>query len=232
MNQILFPKQGKHPNNMKKTSFCNYNLTPHSCTSKQHGFFFFLISCQHWNLSQQSNKFRVSSATLLQTRYHNINSLFELCGATGVTSQLHQILRLPRKMNLMIDPRLTWNVIYKARSNRNHPPTAPNTAPATQKWQIDRWKDSWMDGGWTDTQRSKFVEIPCGVMCNCEAAVLFLSSKWRPWDRDPGALHVYKALCILHWPWCNMSYLATQKVDTSHEFLYCFVERIVGIWAI
>ena len=28
-------------------------------------------------------------------------------GAEGVTIQLHQILRLPRKMNLMIDPRLT-----------------------------------------------------------------------------------------------------------------------------
>ena len=32
-------------------------------------------------------------------------------GATGVTLQLHQILRLPRKMNLMIDPPHIWNVI-------------------------------------------------------------------------------------------------------------------------
>ena len=70
---------------------------------------------------------------------------FRMRGATGVTIQLHQILRLPRKMNLMIDPRLTWNVIYNARSNRNHNPTSPNTAPATQNeshdwsaWQMKR----------------------------------------------------------------------------------------------
>ena len=70
---------------------------------------------------------------------------FTMRGATGVTIQLHQILRLPRKMNLMIDPRLTWNVIYNRRSNRNHNPTSPNTAPATQNeshdwsaWQMKR----------------------------------------------------------------------------------------------
>ena len=54
-------------------------------------------------------------------------------GATSITLQPHQILRLPRKMALMIDLRHIWNVIYNARSNRHHPPTSPNTAPATQK---------------------------------------------------------------------------------------------------
>ena len=68
---------------------------------------------------------------------------FTMRGGTGVTIQLHQILRLPRKMNLMIDPRLTWNVIYNARSNRNHNPTSPNTAPATQKESHD-WSASHM----------------------------------------------------------------------------------------
>ena len=52
--------------------------------------------------------------------------------ATRVTLQLHQILRVPRKMNLVIDRRDIWNVIYNARSNKRHPPTSPNTAPATQ----------------------------------------------------------------------------------------------------
>ena len=47
-------------------------------------------------------------------------------------SQPHQILCLPRKMNLMIDPHHIWNVIYNSRSNSQHPPTSPNTAPATQ----------------------------------------------------------------------------------------------------
>ena len=58
---------------------------------------------------------------------------FTMRRATGITLQPHQILRLPRKMTLMIDLRHIWNVIYNARSNRHHPPTSPNTAPATQK---------------------------------------------------------------------------------------------------
>ena len=57
---------------------------------------------------------------------------FTMRGATRVILQLHQILRLPRKMNLMIDPHHIWNVIYNARSNKSHPPTWPNTARATQ----------------------------------------------------------------------------------------------------
>ena len=58
---------------------------------------------------------------------------FTMRGATGIALQPHQILRLPRKMTLMIDLRHIWNVIYNARSNRHHPPTSPNIAPATQK---------------------------------------------------------------------------------------------------
>ena len=53
-------------------------------------------------------------------------------GATCVIVQTHQILRLPRKMNLMIDPWHKWNVIYNARSNMRHSPNSPNTAPATK----------------------------------------------------------------------------------------------------
>ena len=53
-------------------------------------------------------------------------------GATGVTIQPHQILRLPHRMTRMLDRRHIWNVIYNARSNRCHHPTSPNTAPATQ----------------------------------------------------------------------------------------------------
>ena len=52
--------------------------------------------------------------------------------ATRVILQLHQIVRLPRKINLMIDHAHIWKVIYNARSNKSHPPTSPNTAPATK----------------------------------------------------------------------------------------------------
>ena len=57
---------------------------------------------------------------------------FTVRRATGVTIQPHQILRLPRKMNPMLDPRYIWNLISNARSNRCHYPTSPNTAPATK----------------------------------------------------------------------------------------------------
>ena len=61
---------------------------------------------------------------------------FTMRGATSITLQPHQTLRLPSKRNVMIDPSLLWNVIYNAQSNRHHPATSPNTAPATQKeWQ-------------------------------------------------------------------------------------------------
>ena len=68
-------------------------------------------------------------------------TLFTMRGATSVIVQTHQILRLPRKMNLMIDPCHTWNAIYNARNNRWHPPTSPNTAPATQN-DCHNWSSS------------------------------------------------------------------------------------------
>ena len=58
-------------------------------------------------------------------------------GASGVVLQLHQILRLPRKMTLMIDPCHKWNVIYIARSSAGYRPTSPNIAPATKFWVQD-----------------------------------------------------------------------------------------------
>ena len=74
-------------------------------------------------------------------RFHRILRLPQ-----KVTLQDHQILRLPRKMTLMIDVRHTWHVIYNARSNRSHPPTSPNAAPATQNdshhlssWHMKRY---------------------------------------------------------------------------------------------
>ena len=43
----------------------------------------------------------------------------------------------------MIDPHHRWHVIYNARSNSQHPPTSPNTAPATQNESHD-WSASHM----------------------------------------------------------------------------------------
>ena len=69
---------------------------------------------------------------------------FPMRGATRATLQLHQILRLPRKINVINDPHHIWNIISNARSNKSHPPTSPNTAPATQneshQWSASRMK--------------------------------------------------------------------------------------------
>ena len=62
---------------------------------------------------------------------------FIMRGATRVILQLHQILRLPRKMNLIINPHHIWKVIYNARSNKSHPPISANTAPATHNESHD-----------------------------------------------------------------------------------------------
>ena len=57
--------------------------------------------------------------------------------------QLTKYCTLPRKMNLSIDPPHIWNVIYNARNNKRHPPTPPNTAPATKNGSQD-WSCSHM----------------------------------------------------------------------------------------
>ena len=57
---------------------------------------------------------------------------FTMRGATGVTIQPHQILRLSRRKTRMLSPHHIWNLIYNTRSNRCHDPTSPNTAPATK----------------------------------------------------------------------------------------------------
>ena len=75
-------------------------------------------------------------------------TLFTMRGATSVIVQTHQILRLPRKMNLMIDPCHTWNAIYNARSNKCHCPNSPNTAPATQNESHD----------WSLTQMKRYLQ--------------------------------------------------------------------------
>ena len=57
---------------------------------------------------------------------------FTVRGATGVTIQPHQMLRLSRRKTHMLNPHHISNLIYNARSNRCHPPTSPNAAPATK----------------------------------------------------------------------------------------------------
>ena len=57
---------------------------------------------------------------------------FPMRGASQVTLQPHQILRLPRKIKVIDDLHHICNVISNAWSKSSHPPTSPNTAPGTQ----------------------------------------------------------------------------------------------------
>ena len=97
---------------------------------------------------------------------------FTMCGATVNTLQLHQILRLPRKMNLMIEPHHVWNVIYNVWSNRPHPPTSPNTAPATQNESYD-WSTSHMK---RHLQCAKQQASPSNLTKYCPC-----HTKWISW---------------------------------------------------
>ena len=69
--------------------------------------------------------------------------LFIMRRAIRVTLHLHQILRLPRKITLIINPWNICSVVYIARNNRSHNPTLPNTAPAMKIWIQDFSGKSW-----------------------------------------------------------------------------------------
>ena len=58
---------------------------------------------------------------------------FTMRGATAVTIQPPQILRLSRRKTHLLNHHYIWKLIYNARSNRCHDPASPNTAPVTQK---------------------------------------------------------------------------------------------------
>ena len=65
-------------------------------------------------------------------------SSFPMRGASKVSLQPHQILRLPHKMNVIDDLRHIWKLISNAWSKSSHPPTSPNTAPARQN-ECQEW---------------------------------------------------------------------------------------------
>ena len=97
---------------------------------------------------------------------------FTMRGATGITLQPHQILRLPRKMNVMIDRAHIWNVISNAQSSKSHPPTSPDTALATQNESHD-WSASHMK---RHSQCAEQQASPSNLTkyCACHA-------KWMSW---------------------------------------------------
>ena len=137
MKIITFRAPAIYPNLLKKCGTCHEkwhcNITKCcACQEKWHCNITKCCPCHekwHRNFTKDCACHAKWISWLICITYE---MLFTMRGATRVTLQPHQILHLPRKMTRMIDSRHIWNVIYNAQSNRQHPPTSPNTAPATQ----------------------------------------------------------------------------------------------------
>ena len=95
------------------TTLLQYYSVPQSttpvllCTTK-----YYSSTTLYYNVLLQYYSVLQSTTTYYRITYE---TSFTMRGATRVTLQLHQILRLPRKMNVISDPRHIWNVISNAR---------------------------------------------------------------------------------------------------------------------
>ena len=106
---------------------------------------------------------------------------FTMRGATGVTIQPHQILRLSRTKTHILSPHHIWNVIYSARSNRCHDPTSPNTAPATQNCIAKFLTKSLKTGETSFPMRGRSEHDPSMIRAWSENDPRMI----RPWKRKP-----------------------------------------------
>ena len=107
-------------------------------------------------------------------------SSFPMRGASKVSLQPHQILRLPRKMNVIDDLRHIWKLISNAWSKSSHPPTSPNTAPATQN-QRHQWSASHMKRHF---QCAEPVKSPSNLTkyCACHEILKVKICAGNPWS--------------------------------------------------
>ena len=121
-----------------KKLLCTTPVLP--CTTKYHSstILYYSSTTLYYKVLLQYYPVLQSTSWLIRITYE---TSFTMRGATKGSLQLQQILRLPRKMNIMIDPHRIWNVIYNAQSHRHHLPTSPNTA--TQNESHD-WSTSHM----------------------------------------------------------------------------------------
>ena len=119
---------------------------------------------------------------------------FTMRGATGVTIQPHQILRLPRKMTRLLYRPHIWNVISNARSNRCHYPTSPNTAPATKNDTARCQRKSPKTGETSFPMRGRSDHDPSMIRAwsENENANRNPPRKWGYFARSPEAFSIVK----------------------------------------
>ena len=138
--------------------------------------------------------------------------LFTMCGATSVTLQPHQILRVPRKMTPTLDPRDIWNGNYKARSNRRHPSMSPNIVPATEndhpKFDTNLLKTG--ETSFTMRGRQSATRRATEVTFRARHAHLFMKNTTF---RAPALFPNFTKYCACHekWQWNFTKYCACHE---------------------
>ena len=134
---------------------------------------------------------------------------FTMRGATGVTIQPHQILRLSRKKTHILSPHHIWNVIYSARSNRPSRPTSPNTAPATQNDHPTSGRNLRKTGETSFPMRGRSENDPTMI---------------RPWNRQSAtrlATEVTFRAQHEHFLLQNTTFRAQSYIQTSTKYCTC-----------
>ena len=119
---------------------------------------------------------------------------FTMGGATGVTIQPHQILRLSRRMTRILSLHHIWNLIYNARSNSCHDPTSPNTAPVTQNDTAKFQRKCPKTGETSFPMRGRSENDPRMIRAwsDHENANRNPPRKWGYFSSSPGAFSIVK----------------------------------------
>ena len=143
------------------------------CTTKYYSSttLYYKVLLQYYSVLQST-----TPILLCTTQYYNV--LLQYYSVVHSATTYYSSITLYYKAAFiwtviyMIDVRRIWNVMYNARSNRSHPPTSPNTAPATQNdcddWSASHMKRHLQCAEQQDSQ-SNFTKYCAG------------HAKWIPW---------------------------------------------------
>ena len=118
---------------------------------------------------------RTTPVLLCTTKYYSSTTLYY-----KVLLQYHSVLQSTTPVLLCTTPvlertsptDLLWNVIYNAERNKNHRPTSPNTAPATQN-ECHHWSASHMKRHFQCVEQ---VKSPSNITKYCACHAKWMSS--------------------------------------------------------
>ena len=174
-------------------------------------------ACHIWNViyNARSNRCHTKYCACHEKCFSSLilvtcETSFTMGGATGVILQRHQILRLPWKMILMTDPLHTWNASYNAASTRCHPPTSPDTVPATKKWPSKIWATFC----WKQLKR----HLQCAADHEHDLTMIWLWTRQSATRRTTEVtLGAYQA----HFVWKNTTFRAPATIPNFTKYCAC-----------